>query len=31
MEGTTWHIFGGIESALSGLLLVPFGGRGRNA
>ena len=30
-EGTTWYIIGGIASALLGLLLVLFGGRGMNA
>jgi hypothetical protein len=30
-EATTWYIIGGIASALLGLLLVLFGGRGMNA
>jgi len=28
-EGTTWYIIGGIASALLGLLIVLFGGRGK--
>jgi hypothetical protein len=28
-ESTTWYIVGGIASALLGLLLALFGGRGR--